>query len=64
MTDYFCECSITENSTYCLLDDDGGIRATAYSLGGISVIKEQYGWGTVHEMTFDGKKLIIGRKLR
>ena len=42
----------TNTSQYALLDANGGLRATAFSLESILTAKRYYGWGTIHTINF------------
>lgn len=64
MTDYWYESFITKSQRYCLIDDDGNIRATAPDFDGIIKAKQHYSWGKIHRMNFDGKNLTIGREVK
>lgn len=59
--EYWTSCFITTGTTtYCLMDDSGGIRATGFDLESIYNAKKHYGWGTIHKCKM--KKLIEGKK--
>mgnify|MGYP001602773994 CR=1 FL=1 len=64
MVEYWYESFITKLSKYALLDGDGSIRATAPDLEGILEAKKRHIWGIVHKMSFDGKNLVIGGKVK
>ena len=55
---------VTHSHNYVLLDGEGDIRASAYDLQGIMLAKNRYGWGDIHEISFVGKVLKIGKKIR
>jgi hypothetical protein len=59
--EYWSKCFITQHTTeYCLLDDSGDIRATAFNLESIYTARRYYGWGTIHKCKM--KKLVEGKK--
>lgn len=68
MTDgtYWTKCFITSRTTtYCLLDDGGDVRATAFDLESIRNAKKHYGWGSIHKCSYkDGILDISMREVR
>lgn len=58
------KCSITKIQKYALIDSDGDIRATAYTLEDAIEIKKHNGWGKIVYMKYDGKTLKLGKEIK
>lgn len=64
MTEYWYEAFIGDYQKYCLLDDEGTIRATAPDLDGILLARKQFRWGKIFKFKFSGKTLKIGKEVK
>lgn len=62
MSKYWYEAFITQDHNFCLIDDDGTIRATAYDLDGIVSARIRYGWGHIHRMLWKDNVITVEKK--